>query len=382
MRLRVSSVSAFAASAALALPSQAFAVSIAALGDSLSVAWGADGSTGAPDLAESWATGTDPGVNSHASRLAALGLGGSVANYAVPGQKMAATLAQADAAVSQGGFDYVTLFAGTNDVCSDQTVVPADMTSVADYTTELRATLADLTTGLPTARILVVSIPNWYGLWSQYQSDSAATSAWTSSGRCPILLGSGTSTANRLAVQTRISDLNAADASVCAEFANCTYDGGAAFGLSFSSTELTFDYFHLLPAGQGALAQATWKASLFQQPVNAGCRRSRGRRSRGRRSALRRAPGRTARPATATSGSAATVGGSNCNPISNATSQTYLLAAADVGSTIRVAVTASNPGGPSSPASSNQTAVVTSAPLAGRTRRCRRSRGRRSRARR
>ena len=49
--------------------------------------------------------------------------------------------------------------------------------------------------------------------------------------------------------------------------------------------------------------------------------------------------------------------GANCRDIGGATSQTYLLGSADVGSTIRVTVTASNTGGSSS-AGSAQTAVV------------------------
>lgn len=50
--------------------------------------------------------------------------------------------------------------------------------------------------------------------------------------------------------------------------------------------------------------------------------------------------------------------GANCAPISAATAQTYTVAFGDVGSTLRVAVTASNAAGPSAPASSAQTAIV------------------------
>ncbi|HEY4450506.1 MAG TPA: S8 family serine peptidase [Solirubrobacteraceae bacterium] len=50
--------------------------------------------------------------------------------------------------------------------------------------------------------------------------------------------------------------------------------------------------------------------------------------------------------------------GANCASIATATASTYTVAAADAGSTLRVAVTASNAGGSSSPASSAQTAVV------------------------
>jgi hypothetical protein len=54
--------------------------------------------------------------------------------------------------------------------------------------------------------------------------------------------------------------------------------------------------------------------------------------------------------------------GNSCTAIAGATSQTYLLLGGDVGHTIRVAETATNAGGPSSPATSAGTAVVTPLP--------------------
>jgi lysophospholipase L1-like esterase len=243
---------------ALCLPAQALAVSIAGLGDSLTRAYGATGSPG-DDPVASWSTGSDPGVDSHASRLSARGLGGGVGNYAISGSTMSATDIEAAKAIDQHA-SYVTVLAGTNDVC---TPTIGEMTSVSDYSTQLRTTLTDLTTGLPGVRILVVSIPNWYGLWQQYHTTSAAVSAWTTYARCPDLLGSGATDADRTVVQQRISALNAADASVCGEFPTCTYDGGAAFGLSYAIADLTFDYFHLSPGGQGLLAAATWAVSPF-----------------------------------------------------------------------------------------------------------------------
>src|SRR6202043_3950178 len=53
----------------------------------------------------------------------------------------------------------------------------------------------------------------------------------------------------------------------------------------------------------------------------------------------------------------------NCAAIAEATKQTYSVVQADLGSTIRVAVTATNSAGPSTPASSNQTAEVTLGPV-------------------
>src|SRR5207302_4532535 len=49
--------------------------------------------------------------------------------------------------------------------------------------------------------------------------------------------------------------------------------------------------------------------------------------------------------------------GANCTAIAGATAQTYIVASTDVGFTLRVAVTASNAGGSSSPATSAQTSA-------------------------
>jgi hypothetical protein len=54
--------------------------------------------------------------------------------------------------------------------------------------------------------------------------------------------------------------------------------------------------------------------------------------------------------------------GVSCSPVSGATAQAYILGSPDVGSTLRVAVTASNTGGASAPATSVQTTVVAAQP--------------------
>ena len=54
--------------------------------------------------------------------------------------------------------------------------------------------------------------------------------------------------------------------------------------------------------------------------------------------------------------------GANCSAISGATAQTYLIGSLDVGSTLRVTVTASNSAGPSAPATSEQGAFVLPGP--------------------
>src|SRR6266480_4277677 len=56
--------------------------------------------------------------------------------------------------------------------------------------------------------------------------------------------------------------------------------------------------------------------------------------------------------------------GDNCQPISGATSDAYMPAMGDVGHTVRVQEIASNAAGPSAPATSAQSAIVTAAPTA------------------
>src|SRR5439155_25874571 len=53
--------------------------------------------------------------------------------------------------------------------------------------------------------------------------------------------------------------------------------------------------------------------------------------------------------------------GANCGPIELASESGYTVVPADLGATLRVEVTAANAAGPSEPARSSQTAVVTQA---------------------
>ena len=232
---------------------------MSALGDSLTQAYGAGGAA-ADAPTESWSTGSDPAVISHAQRLVVkASISGRIYNDAVSGSTMAATLAQAGSAVSQGA-GYVTILSGTNDVCTNTV---AQMTPVATFSSQLQSTLDRLTTGLPNVRILVGSIPNWYGLWQAFHGNPSAQTAWTTYARCPDLLAVGATAADRAAVAQRIIDLNAAIATVCAKVTRCTSDGGAIYNISFSSADLAFDYFHFLPSGEAAIAAQAWPASFF-----------------------------------------------------------------------------------------------------------------------
>ena len=337
--------------ATLALPS-----AMAALGDSLTQAYGAGGASGNYP-AESWSAGADSGVNSHYSRLLVddPALSGRNYNDAVSGTSMSATYAQAGFAIGQGA-GYVTVWSGTNDVCT-QTV--AQMTSVASYTSQLTSTLT-LLGSIADTRVLVVSIPDWLSFWNKFHSNSGAQAAWAAyPNRCPDLLSSSASSKNRQSVGQRIVALNSALKSVCAQFSFCRYDGGAIYALwaTLTSSDLAFDYFHLSPAGEAKVADAAWKAGFFAVPTNLSLPVVTGPAVRGQ--TLSASFGVWA-------GSPVSFGyqwrrcdgaGASCADIGGATTQSYVLQAADVGKTLRVVVTATNAAG-STPATSAQTAVV------------------------
>ncbi len=345
-----------APTAAAALPNW-----MAALGDSITLGYGSSGAAGSGDNpTASWSTGTNGSVSSHYSRLLALNppISGHAASYAQDGVKMSSMQTQAQSAVSFGP-DYVTIMAGTNDVCT-QTV--GQMTSVNNFKSQLTATLTTLTQSLPNAKILVTSIPNWYGLWQTFQSNPSALSAWsTYPTRCPDLLGSGATTADRQAVSQRIIDLNAGTAQVCAGYAACRYDNGAVYSLSFTSTDLTYDYFHPSITGQALLAATTWGAGPYALPTNTSLPVVSGLAQEGQTLGATTGTWSGNPSSYAYQWRRCDVNGANCADIGGATGTTYLVAGGDVGSRIRIDVTATNANG-STTAASATTQVVTPPP--------------------
>jgi hypothetical protein len=333
---------------------------MAALGDSLTRAYGAGGA--ANDYpAESWSTGTDAAVNSHYLRLLAQNpaIAGHQFNDAVSGSTIAATFTQAGNAVAQGA-GYVTIWSGTNDVC---TPTVGQMTSVASYSSSLQSTLSRLTTSLPGVQILVLSIPDWYGFWQKFSGTPAAMSAWATYARCPDLLGAGATAADRQAVATRINDLNAAIGTVCAQFTGCGTDGGAVFRLwsTLALSDLAFDYFHIDPSGEAKVASTSWGVGVFVPPTNTAAPVISGTAQAGQTLSTSNGSWTGAPTVYTYQWQDCNSTGTGCVAIAGATGQTYLLQSSDVGHKVRVSVTAGNGAGSSSPVDSAPTAVVTAA---------------------
>lgn len=251
-----------AVSAHVAYPS-----SMASTGDSLTRAAGTGFLPWTDNPAGSWSTGTDTSVNSHYLRLLALSpkIQGKNYNDARSGAKMGELSTQMGVAVGQK-VGYVTVEMGGNDVCAS---TESAMTSVATYRSQFQAGMGRVTTGLPSVRVFVASVPNIYHLWVLYHDDLAAQIAWGALGVCQTMLANPTSTAQtdvdrRARVLQRIVDYNAALAAVCAQYRQCRFDGGAAFAAQFTKADvLHFDYFHPSLSGQAKLSAGTWPLSFW-----------------------------------------------------------------------------------------------------------------------
>ena len=251
--------------------------SIDALGDSITRGYDSQGSgcgAFADCPANSWATGTNAGVNSYFNRVKALNPSVVLArpikssteggNDAVTGAKMVNLLSQAENAVAAPNKpDQVLVLLGANDVCTSS---EATMTSVSSFRSSYIAGLNKLSSGLPNARIDVASIPNIYNLWKVLKTNLSAQLTWGLAGICQSMLASPTSTTpanetRRLNVKKRNEEFNVVLKEVCATYIHCHYDNGAAFKVEFAASEVsTLDYFHPNTNGQAKAAATEFAA--------------------------------------------------------------------------------------------------------------------------
>ncbi|MFF9144459.1 SGNH/GDSL hydrolase family protein [Streptomyces sp. NPDC014861] len=234
--------------------------SVAAVGDSLTRAF--DACSLLADCPEaSWATGTDPAVNSLALRLLGAGrVAGNSWNLARSGARVAALPEQmARAAAERPGL--VTVMIGANDACRP---TPAGMTPVADFRRSFETAMARLRKGAPEARVYVASVPDLLRLWDTGRTSPTALRVWEL-GVCGAMLADpedlgAAAEERRAAVRDRVVAYNEVLADVCAADGLCRYDGGAVFGFRFDGSLLSpWDWFHPSREGQARLAELAYR---------------------------------------------------------------------------------------------------------------------------
>lgn len=238
--------------------------SMASTGDSITRAF--DATAGGCFLVDcpqySWSTGSSTSVNSQYRQLLALnpGISGHASNDAKTGAKMVDLATQLTSAANQG-VDYVTVLMGANDVCTSSA---ASMTPTSTFTSQFQSALSTYFASRPNSRVFVSSIPNIHQLWSLLHTNATAQATWTSFGICQSMLSATNSDADRQKVVDQEAADNNALATVCAQFANCRWDGYATFNIAFTTKDVsTVDYFHPSVAGQNKLATVTWAASYW-----------------------------------------------------------------------------------------------------------------------
>jgi lysophospholipase L1-like esterase len=241
--------------------------SMAALGDSMTRAFIlCDGSGDCPEA--SWSTGSAAEVRSHSQRLSeASGQSTRAHNVAVSGATVAGLAGQARRAVAAGA-DYVTVLIGANDACAPS---EADMTPVAAYSADFERALSTVVTGLPRARILVVSIPDLLRLWQVGRDDERVLAVWQQLSICQSMLADPTDEsaeagARRARVRQRVVDYNTAMSVACGRHPTCRSDRGAVFDYDFTIEMVSErDYWHPSRVGQRTISEVSWAAGYWPE---------------------------------------------------------------------------------------------------------------------
>ncbi|MCX3059996.1 SGNH/GDSL hydrolase family protein [Streptomyces beihaiensis] len=241
--------------------------SIAAVGDSITR--GFDACTVLSDCPEaSWATGSDPRVDSLAVRLLGKGRARTHSwNLARTGARMADLSGQMARAGARNP-DLVTVMAGANDACRPTV---ASMTPVTEFRSEFETALHRLRQEAPQAQVYVMSVPNLKRLWSQGRNNPLGKEVWRL-GICSSMLAdpddlTAAATERRASVQERVEEYNRVLKSVCAKDERCRYDGGAVFGYRFGEEQLShWDWFHPSRDGQARLAALAYRGVTAKEP--------------------------------------------------------------------------------------------------------------------
>ena len=241
--------------------------SITALGDSITTAYDSGGFGNIP--ANSWATGTNPSVNSMYLRILSLNssISGKNINLAVSGSKMADLNSQASQLNRKT--EYVTILIGANDVCTPSMET---MTDVAAFRSQFETAMQTIKAKAPKAKVYVLSIPNIYNLWEILHDDPSARTMWAWFSICQSMLANPESIAEvdiarRNMVSQRNVEFNVQLQEVCGSYSGCTFDGFAVFNTTFTANDVsTIDYFHPSLDGQAKVAEVAWNASGLVKP--------------------------------------------------------------------------------------------------------------------
>lgn len=238
--------------------------SIAALGDSITA--GFDACTLLSDCPQvSWATGTDPKVDSLARRLVERPATHSW-NFARTGALMSDLPGQVTSAVARRP-ELVTVLIGANDACRRDV---GAMTPKAAFRADFARSMKRLRKALPHTQVYVAAVPDLLRLWSEGRKNPLGKQVWKL-GICGSMLRdpddlTKAAQDRRATVREQVMAYNSALAEVCGKDPLCRFDK-SVFDYRFSGRELsTWDWFHPGTRGQKELAELAFRTVTRARP--------------------------------------------------------------------------------------------------------------------
>ena len=238
----------------------AYPNSIAVIGHSFATGEGVSGPR-AFRVRNSWITGDTSAVKSLYSRILARNpaIRGNKFNLALGGADVAGMLLQAKKAVGLKPAPELVVVQGIDHD------IACDATSHRPFQAAFARVLDVLATGLPDARIFVVSqfgsVPTYIKALTLKQRVNQRARISPGSGPCAFLDARGTPIPKGVAyLEAVIHRYEAAVATACKAVAACRYDGGA-FGRVVERPEyISWDVIHLSAQGQAKSAAVAWEA--------------------------------------------------------------------------------------------------------------------------
>ena len=207
---------------------------------------------------DSWATGTDPAVNSIYLRLvgALPAIAGHVSNTAHGGALASALVAQVRSALAQVPVPALAIVSTIdNDMMCDQS-------NLARFGDSVLAGLNEIHTASPNTKILVIGQfgrPNVAFIKQLVAAVPEQKAALTGDDECTFFLPGGTLNEPGFVKLTAASEAyEAEETRVCATVPNCSTDGGVRKTWVDKIELFSPDYAHLNVKGQAAEAEQLW----------------------------------------------------------------------------------------------------------------------------
>ena len=212
----------------------------------------------------SWSTGNSRRVASHFNKLKDLLLTKVVDRKNVAKSRSTSfdLVKQLDK-VSFPRIDYLTILIGANDVCDWRGDYHRDLARFKD---NVSAIITAVIAQNERVKIIIPAVPDMYHLYEI--GKERCQFKWNVLGICPRLLNSRRTTAERQDFRERLVDANQA----LAELADAHRDNiryiGELFDFRFTIEHTSsIDCFHPSVAGQGVLADITWKHGWFSDSL-------------------------------------------------------------------------------------------------------------------